>query len=496
MSNNGFNSTNDISIENRITIIECLLKINGVSDVIHSSSLWTTQAVFSALPSLAQHVVMRLLFLSVPVTLAMVHSWFSNAMRVNHTLKQLSSLHIILTRTKPGPGSKEHLTLIRLNPSFESLCQQAIVNTVDPWDYTSEEEARGFVPDEEFLTEYATVKWESLQHILAGTYMGDSLGRRAPPPPATLNLLLNAGLLQSSSTTPVGPKNYRDLAITNKGFQFLLQDQGSQVWAFLIHYLSFLQRSTKVEVLGQAVDTIFRLGACALGKPYQMGRLNQNVRKIIEDFSAFGLVCIESVHFFTTPLCRAITGSLFTNLSLAGDEQKLGYLIVQTNYTVIAYTTSPLKTAIIGLFTDIKYRMPNMAMGSLTRESVSRALKKGISAEQMIRYLRLNAHPVMRGKGPALPPTICEQLQLWERERSRVNAVPGVLLSHFSSGAEFEHVVKYAKAKNVLIWADQKRGTAVIRQNGYTLIAEFIREMQSKQKEKSKDSLISASNFL
>lgn len=42
-------------------------------------------------------------------------------------------------------------------------------------------------------------------------------------------------------------------------------------------------------------------------------------------------------------------------------------IIVETNLQVIAYVTSDLHLAMLKLFVDLSVRMPNMAMGKITR---------------------------------------------------------------------------------------------------------------------------------
>lgn len=52
-----------------------------------------------------------------------------------------------------------------------------------------------------------------------------------------------------------------------------------------------------------------------------------------------------------------------------------GFLIVETNFRVYAYTDSTLQLAILSTFTELNYRFKDVAMGSITRDSVRRALQ-------------------------------------------------------------------------------------------------------------------------
>jgi transcription initiation factor TFIIH subunit 4 len=79
------------------------------------------------------------------------------------------------------------------------------------------------------------------------------------------------------------------------------------------------------------------------------------------------------------------------------------------------YKDNPLQTAVLNLFVSLKYRFPNLVVGSITRDSVKKALMNGIKADQVtyrdfvscfrltlivnrqiISYLITHAHPQMR----------------------------------------------------------------------------------------------------
>lgn len=44
---------------------------------------------------------------------------------------------------------------------------------------------------------------------------------------------------------------------------------------------------------------------------------------------------------------------------------------------------NPLQTAVLNLFVTLKYRFPNLVVGSITRDSVKKALSNGITADQV-----------------------------------------------------------------------------------------------------------------
>lgn len=48
-----------------------------------------------------------------------------------------------------------------------------------------------------------------------------------------------------------------------------------------------------------------------------------------------------------------------------------------------SFTDNPLQTAVLNLFVSLKYRFPNLVVGSITRDSVKKALMNGITADQV-----------------------------------------------------------------------------------------------------------------
>ncbi len=50
-----------------------------------------------------------------------------------------------------------------------------------------------------------------------------------------------------------------------------------------------------------------------------------------------------------------------------------------------------------------------------------------------------------------IPPTVVDQIYLWEKERNRFNFVDGVLYNQFLSQGDFETVRKFAESQEVWI---------------------------------------------
>ena len=68
-----------------------------------------------------------------------------------------------------------------------------------------------------------------------------------------------------------------------------------------------------------------------------------------------------------------------------------------------AHTDSKLQHAILRLFIRCECLLPNLFVGTLTRESVTSALTCGITADEILQYLRQHAHPQCASRSPVLP---------------------------------------------------------------------------------------------
>ena len=110
------------------------------------------------------------------------------------------------------------------------------------------------------------------------------------------------------------------------------------------------------------------------------------------------------------------------------ERHREGYIVIETNYRIYAYTNSDLQVSLIGLFAEPLYRFPNLSVSLITRDSVRQAFKGGISAAQIIRFLRMHAHPRQveektKTKQPAIPPTVVDQVCVkYSYGKSNVNS--------------------------------------------------------------------------
>ena len=69
-----------------------------------------------------------------------------------------------------------------------------------------------------------------------------------------------------------------------------------------------------------------------------------------------------------------------------------------------------------------------------------------------------------------LPPTVSDQIRLWENERDRFTFTDGVLYNQFLSQSDYELVKNYADGLECIVWSDDSRRTLVVSQNGHNAV--------------------------
>jgi hypothetical protein len=315
--------------------------------------------------------------------------------------------------------------------------------------------------------------------------------------------------------------------ITPEGYSFLLHDVPTQLWLFVRAYIE------KSDDVAELLIFLFQISFLRMGDDYCADQLTDAQKRFKEELFHIGVVwrrkssarrfyatCF-ALHMVTTAggssggggggssaSVAAATSSLATTGALAaaattaagggsggGGELECG-LIVESNFRVYAYTASEHVVLLLNLFVRVEYVFVNLAVGTITKESVGAAFKRGISAEQvrasprtrprhhvharthacthhrarcsrkerasgmrmatlaqtppvcvtlctcaraqLVRFLSSHAHERVRDNsaGP-VPDTVVDQIRLWEEElpHKRVRSAAGVLLSDVFDGA-------------------------------------------------------------
>ncbi|KAF9516105.1 hypothetical protein BS47DRAFT_1376069 [Hydnum rufescens UP504] len=432
-------------------------------------------SVSRLLQPLEQQIVMSLLWLEAPVAMASISSWTlptKDAQRQwEAAIGSLNSLHLI----------SETRGAIDLNPMFRAGLRTAILGggthqsfgvPCDKSDKEGKDGKRGAVTID-FLDKHASQKWETILHYMVSS--GTEQGMK--PSEGVLYLLRNGGLM--SSATPS--------TITSKGFQFLLRPPHAQLWDLLSQFLQMSE--DRGMDLVEVLSFLFMLSTMELGQDYFTEFLTETQEVMLEDLRDYGLVYqrkAKSKRFHPTRLATTLTSSLPPLLSSSmkgsslesnpagGTPDSQGFIIIETNYRLYAYTDNPLQVAVLNLFVALKSRFPNLVVGALSRESVKRALDNGITADQIISYLTTHAHPMMRKNNPIISSTVQDQIRIWENERNRVRTEEGYLYNDFRTERDYQDVLQYARQLGMVVWESDAKKIFFGRLAGHENIRSFI----------------------
>lgn len=148
-----------------------------------------------------------------------------------------------------------------------------------------------------------------------------------------------------------------------------------------------------------------------------------------------------------------------------------------------------------------------MVAGVVTRDSVRQALINGITADQIISYLETHAHPSMIKKAEekyakkiefensignpyaadqlefeVLPPTVVDQIKLWQLELDRIQATRGYLYKDFANDFEFEKLSDYGEEIGVILWKDKEHRKFFVTIDGNTQLIEYAKKILRRSK--------------
>ncbi|KAL8674135.1 MAG: hypothetical protein Q9168_001472 [Polycauliona sp. 1 TL-2023] len=440
----------------------------------------TALAIFRRmLPQLAKCFVMAMLYMSRPLPVADLNTWVRPGSRREQdiAIDLLQRLQILKQTLEPNKPREYVLT----NPFAASL-KLALTGGGNHKSFgvpsRTHVEDQVTVPQ---LDEFARRQWEGVLGYMVGS-TGIGLNDEGANLSLSVKHLLKYGHL-------VEVKG-RSVDITQDGFAFVLQEVNAQVWTILILYLENAEElgMDRVDVL----SFLFMLGSLELGQGYSKANLTETQLQMLLDLGDFGIIyqnTPDSDSYYPTRLAttltsdagalRSATAGFETALRSSNDDK--GFVVVETNYRIYAYTSSPLQIAILSLFTRLITRYPNMVTGKMTRESVRNAINIGITGDQIIDFLYTHAHPQMRKNANFLPPTVVDQIRLWQIEGERMKSTVGFLFKDFLSYAEYEGPCRYAGDIGVLKWKnDAKRMFFVTR---HEHVAAYLKSQKEKKRE-------------
>jgi len=418
----------------------------------------TALAIFRRmLPHLAKTLVMAMLYMPTPLSVVDLDIWVrpdaGSLQTKDRALSVLQRLRILFD-AQDASGRPAY----KLADTFTKSLRLAL---------TGGGNHRSFgvpcsTPDDkpvnvEYLDIFARQQWEAILYYVVGS-ANAVLGSSVDISAGTKQLLEKGEFVAVRNRTPV---------ITQSGFTFLLQEINAQIWTLLIVYLE-VSSSLQMDPV-DVLSFLFTLGSLELGVSYSTSNLTPTQQQMLDDLADFGLVyrrSSDSTRYYPTRLATTLTSDApalpnhsltatttsFANSSTSADAaaNEKGYVILETNYRLYAYTSSPLLISIISLFAALHTRYPNLITAKITKPSILRALGAGITANQIITYLTVHAHPILRRHTPVLPPTVVDQIRLWQIEGERMTSWRGYLIRDVGSVEEYDKAVAYAEALGVL----------------------------------------------
>lgn len=412
------------------------------------------KAIFRALPPLARLYVSRLLYIPSDEPYPTLDI-FKSALRRRQRARDR---HDAAVRTLKAfqilTESKEHNGL-RLQGTFAKSIRETISNQAPPI-------FGGAVSGDEgtpmkTMTRFSS---EQLERIL--NYLVESSGANAPSN-HLIRALIYANILRNSA---------QGLVISSSGFQFLLQDTFSQLWVLIRAVLCCHFRDN----LRDCLQFLFEMSCATAGRLYSLSVINEVQERFLSCLQELGIVVLEDMGFrpmYVAVRLLASASRLSTETNTLTKSAGEIEIFVETNFRVYAYTNSHFQTNLLGLFTHLRYRLPSMIVGHLTRDAVRKALQNGINGTQIIGYLNTHAHPRMK-KG-VIPSNVSDEIRLWEAEQDRVRTTPGVLLSEFRGDEGYETVYNYASERGAVLWVDGPKRRFVVDAKEYENIREFIK---------------------
>ena len=490
---------------------------------------WACKAVFQSLPMMAKCYVMKALFVSESFSRDDIAQWAAPNARKKHedSLEELVNLRIFVdpegsgghtktdghTESKPlVEGSARHRKdngYLRMSPTFQQSFIASLTNPTEPWcELTSCSGGDSFsnnsaeIPPDR-LDVLSTRKWDSMLSYLV------NLQPTKGAPPCFMKTFVHDMGLMVPGIEPSGKKGF---VISSKGYGYMLNNYTAQVWEVVLTTIASSQSQE------QALSLLFMLAYCKLGRGYPLEALSETQQLIIADFAQFGIVDIPGCEgrspagmFFP---CRVAIDMIFggkdststagansnqqqqhyrdiggssscgdssisiSNNGTASMQQRQLSLIVETNLQVVAYMRSDIHLALLQLFVDVHVRMPNVAIGRITRDKAKQAFRSGITAAQIVEFILLHAHPCVAERWPIIPENVTDQLVLWESENHRMQRQHAVVVDFKQvpniNAAQFAEILSNLKHVDVLLWESTEQRLVAIAPEGLQMLQSYL----------------------
>ena len=286
------------------------------------------------------------------------------------------------------------------------------------------------------------------------------------------------------------------LSMTRSAAKYLLQPTQAQVWKLVRAYMELAERGTP-GTRHATLCFLMRLGLLQLGKGYRMDdpSLGDEQRATLADMALLGLVhrppsaphMYYATHLSQHLLSGSAAGSAVSTsspsasgkLAAGGSAGGSGFIVLETNFRLYAYTGSALWAQVLQIFMEVRYVLPNMIVGDLTRDSVLAASRRGVSSEDIRMFMERNAHPRMASSVPIMPENVLTVMEIWSREPHRLTIKRAQLYENFQSLEDFRAALAYAKDTKCYAWHHEAASLGscklAVQQAGHAELKKFIR---------------------
>ncbi|KAL1365136.1 hypothetical protein HN51_013225 [Arachis hypogaea] len=418
------------------------------------------EAILRSLPPLGKKYVLQLLHIDVPVAAKLLEEW---VLPDGYTKHRVAIDRLVQLRVFVEAVDRKNDKTYKLNPTFQKSLQKLLVHggTLPREPMPSNITVR--LPTLDDLEAYALQQWECFLLQL----ISSSLVEKPSNISSSLMKVFQRRLL--SQRDKEAPK------LTESGFQFLLMETNAQLWYIIREYIS--NSEERGVDAADLISFMLELSFHVIGEAYNINSLTDFQRSIIRDLADLGLVKLQQGRkeswFIPTKLATNLSVSLADSSS-----RKEGFVVVETNFRVYAYSTSRLHCEILRLFSKVEYQLPNLIVGAITKESLYNAFENGITAEQIISFLQQNAHPRVADRTPTVPENVTDQIRLWESDLNRVEMTEAYYYDEFPSRDVFEGACDTAREWNGLLWEDSKKMHMVVKTGVHTYVREYLRSQK------------------
>ncbi|KAI4296715.1 hypothetical protein L6164_036651 [Bauhinia variegata] len=401
------------------------------------------EAILRSMPPLGKKYVLQMLYIDVPVTSKSMEEWVFPDGFSKH---KISIDRLVQLRVFTETFDKKKEKSYKINPVFQRNLQKLLVRGGNlPREPMPSNIVR--LPSLEDLEIYALQQWECFLLQLISSNQAE----RPTNISSSLMKVFQRGLM-----------SYRDKEapkLTESGFQFLLMDTNAQLWYIIREYIS--NSEERGVDASDLISFLLELSFHVTGEAYNINTLTDFQGSVIKDLADLGLVKVQQGRkeswFIPTKLATNLSASMTESSS-----RKEGFVVVETNFRMYAYSSSRLHCEILRLFASIEYTLPNLIVGAITKESSYNAFENGITAEQIISFLQQNAHPRVAERIPSVPENVNDQIRLWEADLNRVEMTPSYYYDEFPSRDVYEGACDLAREYNGLLWENDKKMHMVV----------------------------------